>query len=101
MDSRCSGQEKGHVEARAKLSNVADLGTKHFTKERFEALRKIVDMEEIGRNSARYVGTITCDKNDALELAQTELSLMGVSTAAMGWYLDRHGCTNHHAEDDD
>ena len=66
------------------ISNVADLGTKHFTKERFEALRKMVDMEAVnGRNSVRYIGTITCDKNEALELAQADFSLMGVSTRAM------------------
>ena len=65
------------------ISNVAYLGTQHFTKERFEALRKMVDMEAISdRNSVRYFGTITCDKNEALELAQTDFSLMGVSTRA-------------------
>ena len=38
------------------ISNVADLGTKHFTKERFEALRKMVDMKAISdRNSVRYI----------------------------------------------
>ena len=42
------------------ISNVADLGTKHFTKERFEALRKMVDLESVnGRNSVRFFGTIT------------------------------------------
>ena len=66
------------------ISNVADLGTKHFTKERFEALRKMVDLEAISdRNSVRYVGTITCDKNEAVELAQADFSLMGVSARAM------------------
>ena len=66
------------------ISNVANLGTKHFTKERFEALRKMVDMEAISdRNSVRYIGTITCDKNEALELAQADFSLLGISTRAM------------------
>ena len=66
------------------ISNVADLGTKHFTKERFEALCKMVDMDAINdRNSVIYIGTITCDKNEALELAQADFSLMGVSTRAM------------------
>ena len=59
-------------------------GTKHFTKERFEALRKMVDMEEIGdRKSVKYVGTITCGEKEALDLAQAKSSLMGVPTAAM------------------
>ena len=84
VNSRCSGQEKGHFEARAKYFQFADLGTKHFTKERFEALRKMVDVEAISdRNSVRCIGTITCDKNEALELAQADFSLMGVSTRAM------------------
>ena len=66
------------------ISNVADLGAKHFTKERFEALRKMVDMEAINnRHSVRFIGMITCDKNEALELAQADFSLMGVSTRAM------------------
>ena len=44
----------------------------------------MADMEEIGdRNSVKYVGTITCDEKEALELAQAEFGLMGVSTAAM------------------
>ena len=56
-------------------------------------------MEEIGdRNGVTYVGTITRDKNEALELAQAEFSLMEVSTAAM--VFGRHGCTNHRANDD-
>ena len=71
------------------ISNVADLGTKHFTKERFEALRKMVDMEAISdRNSVRYIGTITYDKNEALELAQADISLMGVSTSAMVFWIE-------------
>ena len=57
------------------------VGTKHFTKERFEALRKMVDMEAIrDRNSVRYIGTIKCDKNEALELAEADFRLMGIST---------------------
>ena len=63
VDSRCSGQEEGHVETRAKYFQCCRPGYKHFTKERFEALRKMVDMEAgNGRNSVRYIGTITCDK---------------------------------------
>ena len=66
------------------ISNVADLGTRHFTKERFEALCKMVDMEAIsGRNGVSLFGPITCDKNGARELAQADFSLMGVSTRAM------------------
>ena len=66
------------------IPNVADLGTKHFTKERFEALHKMVDMEAISdRNSVRHFGVITCDKNEALELVQADFSLVGVSTRAM------------------
>ena len=58
------------------ISNVADLGTKHLTEERFEALRKMVDMEAISeRNSVRYIGMITCDRNEAPELAQADFSL--------------------------
>ena len=56
VNSRCSGQDKGHFEARAKYFQFADLGTKHFTKERFEALRKMVDVEAIcDRNSVRLL----------------------------------------------
>ena len=77
-------RKKVPLKRETSISNVADLGTKHFTKEWFEALRKMVDMEAISdRNSVRYIGTITCDKNEALELAQADFSLMGVSTKAM------------------
>ena len=61
--------------AKKKVTLKRGLGTKHFTKERFEALRKMVDMENIG--------TITCDKNEALELAQADFSLMGFSSRTM------------------
>ena len=81
VDSRCSGQEKGHVETRAKYFQCCRPGYKALTKERFEALRKMVDTEAISeRNSVRHVGTITCDKNEALELAHADFSLMEVST---------------------
>ena len=37
-------------------SNVADLGTKHFTKERFDALRGMADVVQVGsRNIVKYV----------------------------------------------
>ena len=64
-------------------------GTKHFTKERFEALRKMVDLEAVnGRNSVRYIGTITCDKNEALELAQADFSLMGSFCESNGIWIE-------------
>ena len=71
------------------ISNVADLGTKRFTKERFEALREMLDMEAIrDKNCVRFSVTITCDKNEALELAQADFSLMGVSTRAMVFWIE-------------
>ena len=49
-------REKVTLKREPSISNVADLGTKHFTKERFEALRKMVDMEAISvRNSVIYI----------------------------------------------
>ena len=66
------------------IFNVAGLGTKRLTKEYVEALCRMVDMENAGdRDSVKYVGTITCDEEEALVLAEAESSLMGVSTAAM------------------
>ena len=64
-------------------SNVADLGTKHFTKERFETLRGMADILQAGsRNIVKYVGTITCDDKEALGLARVKSSLTGASATA-------------------
>ena len=72
-------KKKVTLKREPRISSGADLGTKHVTKERFEALRKMVDMEAIRDK----IGTITCDKNEALELAQADFCLMRVSTRAM------------------
>ena len=93
-------KKKVTLKRKPSISNVADLGTKHFTKERFEALRKMVDMEAISdRNSVRYIGTITCDKNEALELAQADFSLKEVSTRAMAFgsrWMCKPPCRRRH-----
>ena len=49
------------------LPIVADLGTKHSTKERFEALRRMADIVQAGdRNIVKYVRTIGFDEKEAL-----------------------------------
>ena len=83
------------------IFNVAGLGTKHLTKEYVEALCRMVDMEKAGdRDSVKFVGTITCDEEEALVLAEAESSLMGVSNGSDGIWLG-NGCTNHRTTDDD
>ena len=48
-------KKKATLKREPSISCVADLGTKHFTMERFEALRKMVDMEAINdRNGVRF-----------------------------------------------
>ena len=40
------------------------------------------------KNSVRYISTITCDKNETLELAQADFSLLGLPTRATGIWIE-------------
>ena len=81
-------KKKVRLRREPSASDVADLGTKHSTKERFEALRRMADIVQAGdRNIVKYVKTIGFDEKEALGLVRVKSSLMGASLVAMTFGL--------------